>query len=263
MENPNKNVYQNSNMPSLTTLMAHLKERPFQIKIVLALLTILSQNIIWWTYPLIYSQHLNGHLPAGSIVMVGYTLLISLALHLVFSTKFHSFKAILISVFSGLITFTSLIKGRFEIFCLLLLFTIYIILIQIKWFRLKSVIGLIGMSVIASFTIPLTIFYLQNNYVTNKFILTLIPLLFSYLYFLTPLFLPEGKLRFFTSLLFGLALLVNILLLPLNLWTIVAIAIVIIAWLIIFNLNLKPSAHTSLCLSLQTITVLLIFLQQH
>lgn len=248
---------------SPNVVLDQLKNRKTQIQLILALLTIISQNIIWWTYPLIYSKHLNGELPTGSIIMLGYTILASLAMYFVFKSKFHSLWAIVFSILSGVLTFSSLIKGRFEIFCLLLMFTSYLVIIQIKWFRLKNVIGLVGMSALAAFTIPLSIFYLQNNYVTNKFILTLIPLLFSYLYFLTPLFIQNNNHRRLIGLILGLALLVNILLLPLNFWTILAIIIVIVSWLILFNLNLNIIYQTSLYLCLQCLTVMLIFLQQH
>ncbi|MCM0598918.1 hypothetical protein [Periweissella fabalis] len=244
-------------------LIEKLKQPVVQKHLILGFITILSQNIIWWTYPLIYSKHLNGQLPAGSFILVVYSFLIALAMHFIFSSKFHSFWAMLLCILSGVVTFSSLIKGSFEVFCLLLLLTSYLIILQIKWIRLKSIIGLVGLAILAAFTIPLAIFYLQNNYVTSKFIITLIPLIFSYLYFLIPLFIPHSKLRTISSLVFGIALLINIMLLPFNLWTFLAIIIVAGSWLILFNLELDINLQVPLYFGLQMLTVLVIFLQQH
>lgn len=265
MENPTRLTRTKKTIPyfSLTTAIQTSKHYFFSKENLLMLVTVISQNIIWWVYPLIYSKHLDGKLPTGSFIIVGYTLCISLALHLIFTTNFRSLGAFIFSIISILLTFSSLIKGSFESFYMLLMFASYLILIQLKWFKLKSHIGLICFSIVASFSIPLTIFYLQNNYVTNKFIFALIPLASSYLYFLTPLFIKKISQRQWTSFILGLLMLVNILLLPLNIWTILAIIITVSSWLILFNINLSLNYQTPLFLALQCVTVLLIFLQQH
>lgn len=263
MENPTLNSQPLQRTPKGVNLIEKFKQSPWQKSSLLALVTVLSQNIIWWTYPLIYSKHLNGQLPPGSFVLVAYSVLVALAMHFIFSSRFHSFWAMLLCILSGIVTFSSLIKGSFEVFCLLLLFTGYLIILQIKWIRLKSIIGLVGLAILAAFTIPLAIFYLQNNYVTSKFIITLIPLVFSYLYFLIPLFIPYSKLRTLSSLILGLAFLINIMLLPFNFWTLLAIVIVAGSWLILFNLELDIRLQVPLYFCLQTLTVMVIFLQQH
>lgn len=263
MENPTLNSQPQQRIPKGVNLIEKLKQSPLQKQLLLIIITVLSQNIIWWTYPLIYSKHLDGQLPAGSFVLVAYSVLIALAMHFIFSSRFHSFWAMLFCGLSGIVTFSSLIKGSFEVFCLLLLFTVYLIILQVKWMRLKSIIGLVGLAILAAFTIPLAIFYLQNNYVTSKFIITLIPLVFSYLYFLVPLFLPYSKLRTISSLVLGIAFLINIMLLPFNLWTLLAIIIVAGSWLILFNLELDIHFQVPLYFALQTLTVMVIFLQQH
>lgn len=243
-------------------LIENSKRYFFSKESLLLLVTIISQNIIWWIYPLTYGKHLDGKLPSGSFIIICYTICISLALHFIFTTNFRSLGALLFCFLSIILIFSSLIKVNFEIFYMLLMFSCYLILIQFKRFKLKSHIGLICLSIIASFPIPLTIFYLQNNYITSNFIFKLIPLMTSYLYFLTPLFIININQLQWTSFILGLLMLINILLLPLNIWTALAIIIVITSWLILFKINLPNNYQTPLFFCLQCLTIVFIFLQQ-
>ncbi|MCW0927238.1 hypothetical protein [Weissella sp. LMG 11983] len=115
---------------------------------------------------------------------------------------------------------------------------------------------------IATLAMPVVIFYQQNTYLTLPFILSLLPLLFSYLYYMSSIFVPTGRNKRATSLAFGIILLLDVLTLPWNLWTLLAIVIIVFTWMVLINLDLKPKYRMGIFSLLQAITVLVIFLQQ-
>ncbi|QBO36663.1 hypothetical protein EQG49_09425 [Periweissella cryptocerci] len=240
-----------------------LKERLRNIPWISALITVIAQNVIWWTYPLIYSQHLNGQLPVNLQVLIGYTIFVSLGIFFTFNSRFRSWIAPFFLIASLILTFSSLIKGSIELFIMLLMFSGFMLLVQFKWLKLQNTFGLIIYSVGASFALPMTIFYLQNSYVTEPFLWTLLPLILSYLFFMSPIFIENETPKRMVSLVFGLFFLIDILTLPLNFWTILAILIVTVTWLILINLRLKRDYQMVAFTVLQMITVLMIFFQQH
>lgn len=256
----------NQNINSLATSqnkwIALLKNKKFQLFLI-ALLGIFLQNIIWWVYPLIYGQHLNAQLPLNIQFLLGYTTTLALAIFLIIYQQFRSILALVVLGINSLFTFANLIKGDVIVFTALLSFTLFLVALQFKWLKLRSVWGLITFSLANAFIIPLTVFYLQNKYVTQPFILTLLPLLLCYLYFMTPIFIVNIKQKRLIDLGFGILLIITLLTLPINFWTICAILIVLITWLILINLNLSYLHLVPLLLIIQTITVLILFLQQY
>ena len=87
-------------------------------------------------------------------------------------------------------------------------------------------------------------------------------MLFSYLYYMSSIFVPTGRNKRATSLAFGIILLLDVLTLPWNLWTLLAIIIIVFTWMVLINLDLKPKYRMGIFSLLQAITVLVIFLQQ-
>lgn len=238
------------------------KNSRFQLTL-MALIGIFLQNVIWWVYPLIYGQHLNAQLPLDLQFLLGYTISLALAIFLMLYHQFHSIGALLILAINVLFTFSNLIKGDILVFTALLSFTFFLVALQFKWFKLRSIWGLITFALANAFIIPLTVFYLQNKYVTQPFILTLFPLFLCYLYFMTPLFIVNITKKRLTSLGLGILLIITLLTLSINFWTICAIAIVISTWLILINLKLSYAKLVPLLLAIQAVTVLILFLQQY
>lgn len=228
-----------------------------------AIITIVAQNVIWWTYPLIYSQHLNGQLPVNLQVLIGYTIFVGAGTFFTFNSRFRSWIAPFFLAASLVLTFSSLIKGSIELFIMLLMFSGFMLLVQLKWLKLQNTYGLVIYSLGASFALPMTIFYLQNGYVTEPFLWTLLPLTLSYLFFMSPIFIDAETPKRIVSLVFGVILLIDILTLPLNFWTILAIIIVTVTWVVLINLRLKRDYQMVAFTVLQMITVLMIFFQQH
>ncbi len=145
---------------------------------------------------------------------------------------------------------------------LLALLPAALVLIHFRWLNLQNILGLILFSGLSTLSLPVVIFYQQNTYLTTPFLLSLLPLLLSYLFFMTSLFIPRGANKRLTALAFGIMLLLNILTLPWSIWTLAAVLILFFTWLILINLNLRPRFRMATFSILQAITVLIIFLQQ-
>ena len=145
---------------------------------------------------------------------------------------------------------------------LLGLLPLALLLINVKWLNLQNILGLIMYSGVATLAMPVVIFYQQNTFLTLPFILSLLPLLFSYLYYMSSIFVPTGRNKRATSLAFGIILLLDVLTLPWNLWTLLAIVIIVFTWMVLINLDLKPKYRMGIFSLLQAVTVLVIFLQQ-
>ena len=80
---------------------------------------------------------------------------------------------------------------------------------------------------------------------------------------MSSIFVTTGRDKRATSLAFGIILLLDVLTLPWNPWTLLAIMIIVFTWMVLINLNLKAKYRMGVFFSLlQAITVLVIFLQQ-
>jgi hypothetical protein len=79
---------------------------------------------------------------------------------------------------------------------------------------------------------------------------------------MSSLFVPEGRNKRLTSLVFGIILLINVLALDWNLWMFLGVLIIVFTWLVLINLNLKQRYQMTFFTVLQTLTIMIIFLQQ-
>lgn len=226
------------------------------------LFAVVSQLAIWWVYPLIYSKNLTSGQWQHNPLLMTYSLILALAIFLTFNRGFSrwlNFAVILIPI-----VFLYFLYKQVTIqqIILLGLLPLALLLINVKWLNLQNILGLIMYSGIATLAMPVVIFYQQNTFLTLPFILSLLPLLFSYLYYMSSIFVPTGRNKRATSLAFGIILLLDVLTLPWNLWTLLAIVIIVFTWMVLINLDLKPKYRMGIFSLLQAVTVLVIFLQQ-
>ena len=262
----NQPYYNNQQMPPRTNNQRPAPKKRGQFSLnfnmISLILTTIALNVIWWVYPLVYSRKLEGTIPTSVGIFFVYTLCIAVSIFMIFSGRYKSVFSLIPITLGVLLSFNGLTSnGKIEIFLLLLLFSIALIVIQVPRLNLRNGFGLTIYSFMASTAIPLAVFYFQNNYLTQRFLFNLIPLLLSFLFFMTPIFY-SGQLEKRFSLIFGIIYSLNILTLGLNIWTAIAIALVAFTWFILINMNLRQRFRLATFTILQMLSVLIIFMQQ-
>lgn len=226
------------------------------------LVSVIAQNIVWWVYPLIYSNRLVSGQIQHNPLLLTYSVILSLAIFLTFNHNFAQWFNYIVILIPLLFLYFLYKHFTGQQVMLLSLLPIALLLINVPGLNLKNILGLILYSGIAALVMPVVIFYQQNTFLTQPFLLSLFPLFFSYLYFMSNLFVPKGRNKRLTSLVFGIILLINVLALDWNWWMLLAVLIIIFTWLVLINLNLKQRYQMTFFTVLQTLTIMIIFLQQ-
>lgn len=226
------------------------------------LISVIAQNIVWWVYPLIYSNRLVSGQIQHNPLLLTYSIILSLAIFLTFNRNFAQWFNYIVILVPLLFLYFLYKHFTGQQVMLLTLLPLALLLINIPGLNLKNVLGLILYSGIASLVMPVVIFYQQNTFLTQPFLLSLFPLFFSYLFFMSNLFVPEGRNKRLTSLVFGIILLINVLALDWNFWMLLGVLIIVFTWLVLINLNLKQRYQMTFFTVLQTLTIMIIFLQQ-
>lgn len=166
---------------------------------------VISLNIIWWRQPLLHTKALLGSSITSQVLpLFGYTLTIAIGVTLMLTQNFRSLLSYLFFGLSILFTFSSLIQTRQEIFFLLLILSIFLIIIQQSWLGLQNWMGLLLLSVLATFTIPIAIFYIQNSFLTQRFLWQLVPMFLGFGFYFTPILMPNPDGRKLSILTLGL-----------------------------------------------------------
>ncbi|GMA70265.1 hypothetical protein GCM10025879_15110 [Leuconostoc litchii] len=179
----------------------HFRDRRFWLPLAVILL---SLNVVWWRLPLLHTKMLQGAITWQITPLLCYTISTALGMALMMIQNFRSLTSYVFFAISILFTFSSLIQSRHEIFVLLLILCLFLIMIQQLWLGLQNVLGLLLMSILATYTVPIAIFYVQNNYVTQRFIVQLLPMLFGFIFFFTPIIMPNPDGRKLSILTLGL-----------------------------------------------------------
>lgn len=222
----------------------------------------IAQLLMWWTYPLIYSKQLTAGQWQNNPLLMTYSVFLALTIYITFNRQFKSVLNYLLLIVPFILLFFLYREMTIQQVIILILMPIALVLIHLEWLNLQNIFGLILFSGLATLSLPVVIFYQQNTFLTKPFLFSLFPLLLCYLFYMCIIFIPAGKQKRITSLVFGTILLLNILSLPWNIWTFLAIVILIFTWTVLINLDLKRQYRMSFFTILQAVTVLLIFLQQ-
>ncbi|CAH1850564.1 hypothetical protein [Convivina praedatoris] len=157
------------------------------------IIMVLCLNVIWWQQPIFYEHFLAQAQHWDVWPLVGYSFSASVAIALMIRSNFTHRASYLFLVLSMLVIANSQIRTRFEILLLLLLFICFLFMIPQKIFQIKNALGLLIFSVLATYAIPVSIYFLANNFITQLFLHQSWIMLFAFLYFFTPLFLPNAR----------------------------------------------------------------------
>ncbi|MBM7617712.1 hypothetical protein JOC36_001274 [Weissella uvarum] len=228
----------------------------------LMLISIIAQLAIWWIYPLIYSRHLDAQSWQPSPVLIIYSVLLALATYLTFT---HGLKQRINYLFILLpICFIYFLYQQMTIqqVILLVLLPLSLFLMNVPWLNLNNILGLILYSSLATLSMPVVIFYQENTFLTQPFLISLLPLFMNYMYYMSSIFVTDGQEKRVTGLILGIVLLLNVLSLSWNFWTFLAIVIIIFTWMVLINFDVKYKYRMGLLSFFEMITVLVIFLQQ-
>lgn len=166
---------------------------------------ILSLNLIWWRQPLLHTKTLSEATVTWQIIpLFGYTITLAIGITLLITQNLRSLLSYAFLGASILLTFSSLIQTRHEIFLLLLLLSVFFIILQQQWLGLQNWLGLVLLSVLATYAVPVTIFYISNGFVTHRYLNQLLPMLFGFGFFFTPIIMPNPDGRKLSILTLGL-----------------------------------------------------------
>lgn len=230
--------------------------------IITLIVSVLSQLAIWWVYPLIYSRNLAGGQWQQNPLLLIYTVLLAIAVYFTLGQTRYKISTLAIALVPVAFLYFLYQQMTAQQVLLLSLLPITLILINIAPLKLQNIIGLTLYSVIATLSVPVAIFYQQNTFLTIPFIYSLLPLFVSYLYYMASIFITNIHHRRLASFVLGVILLIIVLTLPWNSWTLLAVILIAFTWLIMINLTIKTEYLFGILSTLQAITILLIFLQQ-
>jgi len=225
-------------------------------------LSIVSQLAIWWVYPLIYSRNLAGGQWQQNPLFVIYTILLAITVYFTIGQYRYRISTFAIALVPVVFLYFLYQQMTGQQVLLLSLLPITLILINIHHLKLKNIIGLNLYAAISTLSVPVAIFYQQNTFLTMPFIYSLLPLFFSYLYYMSSIFISNPRKKRLASFVFGVILMLIVLTLPWNIWTLLAVILIVFTWLILINLTIKTEYLFGILSVLQAITILAIFLQQ-
>ncbi|MBS9334948.1 hypothetical protein LQZ24_06095 [Fructobacillus sp. M1-13] len=151
-------------------------------------------SLIWWLKPIV-SGTLGSQLHFEQIwPLLAYSLFCSAAIGYLVASRFEhkDWRLYACLLGSTLVLFSSSLRMRFEVLALLFLFLLVLALLPLNLVQLKNGIGLIALSTLVTFTVPVCIAFLGHNYVDQAFLKSSWDLFYGSLFYLTPLFLPKA-----------------------------------------------------------------------
>lgn len=196
----------------------------------LAIFTIVQSIICWWA-ALDYGRSFEtAEFSANQLPLIGYTLAVSAAVFIILDRRIPPQWSLIAIGISVAFAFTNIIARESELLYLLLTCSAWLLIMAVPRFGMQNYFGLVVFSVIMTFTIPVAVFDLQNNYLSTTFLWKLAPLLTSYVFLYVPSFSHSRQINQLVSAITGAILVIIIFLQPLTWQTVVAILITIIVW---------------------------------
>lgn len=216
----------------MTSFKAFFKNRTVQQLFVFTL----CQNLLWW---FVGSTSATGQALTWRVkfALLGYGGLLAAGYFLILNHQFRShIGPILVVAAATMGLLAAPTNHLVQLFAILL--CIFLVLACIPQLGLQSIYGLVVFSILAGCGVPVILFFLRNHYLATQFLLTLIPIMVSYLTFFAPYYLQHLQ-DWRLTLIAPAILVITILFLPFNGAHLLAIALVIGQWWVLQRLNVN------------------------
>ncbi|AVK62780.1 hypothetical protein C5Z26_00970 [Lactobacillus sp. CBA3606] len=189
------------------------------------------QSIICWWAALDYGRSFQtAQFSSAQLPLIGYTLAITATIFIILDRRIAPQWSLVAIGISVALALTSIIAKESELLYLLLTGSAWLLIMAIPRFGMQNYFGLTVFSIVMTYTIPVAVFYLQNNYLSTTFLWKLAPLMASYLFLYVPSFSHQRQINQLISAITGLLLVIVIFLQPLTWQTILAILVTIAVW---------------------------------
>jgi len=198
--------------------------------VALVVFAIIQTVISWWA-ALDYGRSFQtATFSASQLPLIGYTLAVSIAVFIILDHRIAPQWSLIAIGVTVALAFTNIIASETELLYLLLTCSAWLLVMAVPRFGMQNYFGLVVFSVIMTFTIPVAVFDLQNNYLSTTFLWKLTPLLASYVFLYVPSFSHQRQINQLISAITGALLVIAIFLQPLTWQTIIAILITVAVW---------------------------------
>lgn len=196
----------------------------------LVVFTVLQSIISWWA-ALDYGRSFQtAEFSAAQLPLIGYTVAVSAAIFIILDRHISPQWSLIAIGISVALAFTNIIARESELLYLLLTCSVWLFVMAVPRFGMQNYFGLVVFSIVLTFTIPVAVFNLQNNYLSITFLQQLTPLLASYVFLYVPSFSHQRQINQLISAITGALLVITIFLQPITWQTMVAVLIVIVVW---------------------------------
>lgn len=224
----------------------------------LAIFTILQSIICWWV-ALDYGRSFKtAEFSAAQLPLIGYTLAVSAAIFIILDRRIAAQWSLIAIGVSVALAFTNIIASESELLYLLLTCSVWLFVMAIPRLGMQNYFGLVVFSIIMTYTIPVAVFYLQNNYLSTTFLWKLTPVVASYVFLYVPSFSQQRQINQIVSAVTGAILVVTIFLQPLTWQTMIAIAVVVAIWFIQQSYG-RLRLHLMINIAIQLVLMFLLY----
>lgn len=196
----------------------------------LVIFTIIQSIVVWWA-ALDYGRSFQtAKFSAAQLPLIGYTLAIAATVFIILDRRIPAQWSLIAIGISVAFAFTNIIAKESELLYLLLTCSVWLFIMAIPRFGMQNYFGLVVFSIVMTYTIPVAVFYLQNDYLSTTFLWRLAPLVASYVFLYVPTFSKQRQINQVISAITGAILVITIFLQPITWQTITAIVITIVVW---------------------------------
>ena len=226
--------------------------------VALIIFTIVQSIISWWA-ALDYGRSFQtATFSAAQLPLIGYTLAVSAAIFIILDRRIAPQWSLIAIGITVAFAFTNIIAKESELLYLLLTCSAWLLIMAVPRFGMQNYFGLVVFSVIMTFTIPVAVFDLQNNYLSTTFLWKLTPMLASYVFLYVPSFSHQRQINQLISAITGLLLVIAIFLQPLTWQTILAILITIAVWFSQQSFG-RTRLHLMINVAIQLVLIFLLY----
>ncbi|MFC4760797.1 hypothetical protein [Fructobacillus durionis] len=166
----------------------------------------LALTAIWWIKPMLNGTLTNRLTFEQVWPLLAYSVFCAAAIALEIVERFEKkdWRIYAFLAASLVVLFSSSLRNRFEILVLLLLLILVLAILPFPMVQLQNGLGLVALASLVTFSVPVCVAFLANNYVDQTFLNGSWTFFYASLFYLTALFLPKSQGRLLGLLTGGL-----------------------------------------------------------